>query len=150
MTQKIIIAILVIVAVALAGTTMYFAASQAQCAEKNAQILAGVEQARLKAQKASIKSYMASVVPAGIICEDGKKAIMSGNGDGVICAGEYSTWPKIDLCGPNASDTKWTVRNGAGTNWDFTLDCKGFTDCNGPQNAVCNATTGCKFSGSCQ
>jgi hypothetical protein len=150
MNQKVIIVILVIAVVALAGTTMYFAAAQKLCAEQTAQILAGVEQARLKAQKASIKSYMASAVPSGIMCEDGQKAIMSGNGDAKVCVGEDFTWPAIKACGDNASDTKWTVRNGAGTNWDFTLDCKGFTDCNGPQNAICNATTGCKFSGSCQ
>jgi hypothetical protein len=167
MNQKVITTILVIAIVALAGTTIYFAAAKSDMqtqvktlTEQNAQMkgqldalkpmLAEIEQARVKAQKASIKSYMASAVPSGIICEDGKKAIVSGNGDAKVCVGEDFTWPAIKACGANASDTKWTVRNGAGSNWDFTLDCKGFADCNGPQNAICNATAGCKFSGSCQ
>lgn len=99
---------------------------------------------------AKIMSEMSSVVPGGMACGNNKKPIVSGDGDAKVCVGEDYTWPVLTACGDNASDTKWIVKNGAGTNWDFTLDCKGFTDCNGPQNAICNATTGCKFSGSCQ
>lgn len=118
------------------------------------------EQVDLGAEKASIKSAMNSILGSLIICNDNNKAILSGNGGDKICerdstfnnlGSESYVWPSIiNICGPNASDTKWIVKNGSESNWDITIDCKGFTDCNGPQNAICDANNGCKISGSCK
>jgi hypothetical protein len=106
--------------------------------------------ARQKARKASIKSTMASASIVAILCEDEEKNILSGDGGGKVCDRKNNgNWPKIDICGPNDSDTKWIVKNGNSADWSFTLECKEFSDCNGPENAVCDSM-GCKFSGSCQ
>jgi cell division protein FtsB len=105
--------------------------------------------ARQKAKKASVKSYMASAMPAAVICEDEKKTILSGNGGSKMCDGKNNTtWPKIDICGPNDADTQWIVKNGDSSQWTIELNCTEFTDCNGQENAICNST-GCKFSDSC-
>ncbi|MFZ2193599.1 MAG: hypothetical protein WAV31_05125 [Candidatus Moraniibacteriota bacterium] len=112
-------------------------------------MLSGIMQSKIKAQKASIKSSMASTSPMAIMCEDENGTILSGNGGDKVCTAQDYTWPVIAACGPNVTDTEWIVKNGAESNWDVVLECKGMTDCNGPQNAICNSF-GCEFKGSCQ
>ncbi|MEI6588191.1 MAG: hypothetical protein WCO05_04565 [Candidatus Moraniibacteriota bacterium] len=118
------------------------------------------EQVDLGAKKAGIQSAMHSILGSLIICNDNNKPILSGNGGDKVCerdsafnslGSESYTWPTItNICGPNTSDIKWIVKNGSESNWDITINCKGFADCNGPQNAICNANDGCKISGSCK
>jgi hypothetical protein len=104
--------------------------------------------ARGKSKKAEIKSTMSSAFVSGTICKDSGKTILSGSGGEKVCENQDFKWPKLN-CGENDSDTKWVVKNGNGENWDFVLECKEFSDCNGPQNAICNSE-GCKFTGTCQ
>lgn len=104
--------------------------------------------ARNKSKKAETKSIMSSAVPAVTACRDIGKIILSGTGGEKVCEGQDFKWPKLN-CGESDSDTKWVVKNGNGDNWDFVLECKGFSDCNGPQNAICNSER-CEFTGSCQ
>lgn len=110
--------------------------------------LVDMDDARNKSKKAEIKSIMSSALVSGTICRDDKKTILSGAAGEKVCENQDLKWPKLN-CGESDSDTKWVVKNGNGENWDFVLECKGFTDCNGPQNAICNSE-GCKFAGSCQ
>lgn len=111
----------------------------------------GVGEARTRANKASIKSYISSMAPAAIICEDDGGEILSGNGGDKVCSQEKEseTWPTIDACGSNATDTKWKVLNGKSSEWSFSLECSQMIDCNGPENAKCTSE-GCTFGGSCQ
>ena len=102
-----------------------------------------------KATIASIRASMSSAVPAGIICEDARGEVLSGIGGDKICSNKVGNWPSINFCGTNPSDTNWVVANGESGNWNFTLKCKQFVNCNGPQNALCNKD-GCNFSGTCQ
>jgi hypothetical protein len=108
--------------------------------------------ARKKAQIANIKSNMSSALPSGIICRDGQGEVISGIGGDPICKGGKGignmTWPNISGCGPEPSDTKWTVFAGNTDNWNFTLTCANITDCNGPANALCSSVK-CNFGGSC-
>jgi hypothetical protein len=99
--------------------------------------------------KAHVKTRISSAVLVGIVCRDNGGEVLSGNGESPACSKNSDTWLKIEECGPEKTDTQWTVFNGKNDNWDATLLCKNFTDCNGPQNAICNSD-GCKFSGSCQ
>jgi hypothetical protein len=108
----------------------------------------GSEEAKKKAKIDSIKSSMSAAVPSALVCQ-AMKTLASGIGGSKVCDGQGFTWPAIEHCGANPSDSKWVVKSGNASNWDFVLDCKEFTDCNGPQNAICNSS-GCKFSGSCQ
>ncbi|MEI6587693.1 MAG: hypothetical protein WCO05_01960 [Candidatus Moraniibacteriota bacterium] len=107
-----------------------------------------MERNRNRANDALVRSLMTYVVEGAKTCAKNKKQIISGNGGDKICEGEDLSWPTIGACGSNAYDAKWVVKNGADLNWDITVNCKNFTACNGPQNAICN-TDGCKFLGSC-
>lgn len=112
-----------------------------------------IEEARKKAQIASIKSNMSSTVPAGVLCRDGDGTVVSGKGGDDVCSGSTNNynmkWPQMSICGPNSENTQWIVQKGNTDEWDVTLSCKEFPYCDGPSNALCN-DEGCKFGGSCQ
>lgn len=108
------------------------------------------EQVKIKGQKANVKALMTSIISSAVSCEDAKKQLLSGSGGSKMCEDKNFTWPTIKACGPKDSDTEWVVKNGDGVNWEVAVNCKEFIDCNGTQNAFCNATSGCVFSGSCQ
>lgn len=60
----------------------------------------------------------------------------------------YSLWDGSLKCGDMSTDTMYTVYNGNNNQWDFTMNCKNMTQCNGPENALCNKE-GCAFSQQC-
>ena len=112
--------------------------------------LNSMEESRNKARIASIKSAMSNIIPSAIVCVDGGGKILGGNSGDKLCSNQESaTWSTVSLCGSSKEDTKWIVVNSDNENWDFTLSCKNFTDCNGPGNAICNSK-GCTFAGTCQ
>jgi hypothetical protein len=109
-----------------------------------------LEEARKKAQIASIKSSMASINPIGILCRDNNGKILSGNSGSSACSNDPSLkWPNMGLCGETAGDSKFTVFNGEKDDWDITISCKNITVCNGPENAICNSN-GCDFKETCK
>ena len=97
-----------------------------------------------------IKEYMRGAVTIATVCHDSGAVVTSGNGGDVICPGKFEMkWPVVGNCGRNPEDTRWIVKNEDSENWDFTISCKGLPQCNGPENAICNAN-GCTFSGTCK
>jgi hypothetical protein len=97
-----------------------------------------------------VKSQMTSTVGLSAACNNFRGSIISGNAlTGMCSAIPGNTWPKIDVCGPNIADTKWTVFNGDSAAWNITLTCKNFDKCNGPANALCDKD-GCVFAGTCR
>ena len=92
-------------------------------------------------------------IPQGwaLQCKGKGGEIVSGVSGDLLCTDPSTTgmkWPKISACGQNASDTNWIVKDGASESWDFVLVCTNNSNCNGPENALCNKD-GCVFSGTC-
>ena len=109
-----------------------------------------MEESRARANRAALKSVMSSAMPMVIICQDDGGTVVSGSGGEDMCSGASGElemayeWPTLSQC----SSVKWFVKNGDNENWDYTMECSGLPDCNGPLNAICNQS-GCKFSGTC-
>lgn len=116
-------------------------------------VLVFLTSAKRKANVASVKTSLNSVVPAAAMCRDGGGIILSGNGGANICSDTNTTnakYPSIKVCGNNAGDTVFSVVNPGLPTWRITLTTCGFSDCNTATNAYCDAT-GCHFppGGSC-
>lgn len=98
---------------------------------------------------AIIKTTMQSNYTAALKCRQRGGEILSSEKSGSICSGPTPSggnivWVGPTFCGDSYYDTTWTVFNGDTDQWDFTMECKGFTECNGPEGAICNAQ-GCAF-----
>lgn len=98
---------------------------------------------------ALIKTTMQSNRTAAIKCRQRGGEVLSSEKDGKICSKPTSSggnivWAGPTFCGGSYYDTNWTVFNGDTDQWDFTMECKGFTECNGPAGAICNAQ-GCQL-----
>jgi len=108
-------------------------------------------EAHRKAYVAAIQAAMSADSTAASICRNRKGEVLSGEQGGLICKlnENIGSWPFLSFCGSDPSDSKWTVFNGNTDNWNFTLNCANFSDCNGPANAICSLG-GCKFQGTCQ
>lgn len=55
-------------------------------------------------------------------------------------------YPQVSYCGPTPV---FTVMRENSPNWDITITCTVFTECNGPTNALCTSA-GCTFTNDCQ
>lgn len=98
---------------------------------------------------AIIKTTMQSNYTAAIKCKQRGGEVLSSEKSGKICSEPTSSggtivWAGPTFCGDSYYDTKWIVFNGDTNQWDFTMECNGFTECNGPEGAICNAQ-GCQF-----
>lgn len=98
---------------------------------------------------AIIKTTMQSNYTAAIKCRQRGGEVLSSEKSSYICSEPTSSngnivWVGPTFCGGSYYDTEWTVFNGDTDQWDFTMECKGFTECNGPEGAICNAQ-GCTF-----
>jgi len=105
----------------------------------------------LDQQRYDIMNWMTSAWVTGSNCVYNKKDVLSGNGGDQMCDMSRSTWPIIEVCGANPSDTQWIVTKGSGQEKNITLNCKNVTSCNGQINASCdiNGNHGCKFNKGC-
>lgn len=75
--------------------------------------------------------------------------IMSGFGGDPFCVestgGTSNVWPRIDGCGGEKEALAWVVFHAEDPEkWDFTIECRDLSQCNGPENAICNSK-GCQF-----
>ncbi|HEX7586397.1 MAG TPA: type II secretion system protein [Patescibacteria group bacterium] len=118
-------------------------------------VLVSLGSARKKAQVASVKSSLSSVVSAGVICRDGGGNIVSDVGGYAVCdlpealGGTDALWPAITQCGPAGADSSYVVTGGDADGWSFVMDgCTNFADCTLTGNADCTGT-GCAFGGTC-
>lgn len=103
-----------------------------------------------KIQLSTISLLTSTAVRMANTCHDKGGEIMSGDSSAKVCGAAESSdlWPGVDICGSRASEMKWIVKNGKNDNWDFTIECKNFSDCNGPNNLICNKY-GCQVKGTC-
>lgn len=103
-------------------------------------------------EKYLIKTSMNGLKP--VVCIDALKGrAIGGVGGGEICDPKLSTatWPTLSVCGSEDADTRWIVESGDSLQFQFTLECKRYTACNGKENAFCTKD-GCQFpaSGTCK
>jgi len=121
-------------------------------------VLVSLGSARRKAQVASVKSSLSSIVSAAVICRDGGGTIQNGVGGEAICdtsealGGTDALWPDINQCGATPNDSSYAVTSGDADGWSFvmtaTTGCTNFPDCTGTGNADCTSS-GCTFGGTC-
>lgn len=57
-------------------------------------------------------------------------------------------YPEISYCGPNPTDTVYTVMRENSDTWDVAITCTNFPECNGPKNALCTSSS-CTFANDC-
>lgn len=101
------------------------------------------------AQGAAIREYLLGFTNFVRRCRAAGGTVQSGGGGAPLCSNDSTLfWPTLSLCGQNASDTFFTVLRGDSDNWDFTVTCRDFPACNGPENALCS-DQGCVFGGTC-
>ena len=110
---------------------------------------------RTKAQVASIKASLGSVVSAAALCRNGGGEVLTGNSGELICSvsaengGTDAVWSQIGVCGETASDTAYTVTGGDSDEWTVELGtCTNNASCTGVENATCSSS-GCVFGGTC-
>lgn len=122
-------------------------------------VLVSLGSARSKAQIASVKSSLSSIIPAALICRDAGGTIQPGagnrNGGQTICSvaanlgGTDAVFPIISSCGAAGANSIYAVAGGATDTWTINLGtCTNVTGCQGAGNATCGPD-GCTFAGTC-